>query len=102
MSPEFVHEPDAHRYVLRSGDGTGDSSGAAIIAVVDYAVNDSAVSFTRTYTTPMQRGKGFAAQIVKFAVDDVEATGDKRIIPMCWYVADWFEANPERAGLLTR
>jgi predicted GNAT family acetyltransferase len=96
MSPEFLHEPDAHRYVLRNGDDS------AIVAVVDYAVNDSAVSFTRTYTTPMQRGKGFAAQIVKFAVDDVEATSERRIIPMCWYVADWFEANPERAGLLTR
>jgi hypothetical protein len=94
MSPKFLHEPDANRYVLRDDD--------AIIAVVDYAANDTAVSFTRTYTTPMQRGKGFAAQIVKFAVDDVEANGDKRIIPMCWYVADWFEANPERAGLLTR
>jgi predicted GNAT family acetyltransferase len=94
MNLEFLHEPDAQRYVLRSGD--------AIVAVVDYAVNDAAISFTRTYTTPTQRGNGFANQIVTFAVDDVEETSTRRIIPMCWYVADWFEAHPERAGLLDR
>jgi predicted GNAT family acetyltransferase len=94
MSLEFLHEPDANRYVLRSDD--------EIVAVVDYAVNDTAISFTRTYTSPTQRGKGFAGQIVTFAVDDVEATSTRRIIPMCWYVAEWFEARPERAGLLER
>lgn len=94
MSLEFLHEPDAHRYVLRSDD--------VIVAIVDYAVNEAAVSFTRTYTSPAQRGKGFAGQIVAFAVDDVEATSNRRIIPMCWYVAEWFEAHPERAGLLHR
>lgn len=94
MATEFLHEPDARRYVLKV-DGS-------LVAVVDYAVNGSAISFTRTFTSPPFRGKGYAAQIVEFAVNDVESTSDRRIVPMCWYVGDWFEAHPDRAALLTR
>jgi len=94
MPSELVHEPDARRYVLRV-DGT-------LIAVLDYAASPEAVSFTRTYTSPAFRGRGHAAEVVGFAVDDVEQTSARRIVPMCWYVSDWFESHPERAGLLTR
>ncbi len=89
-----MHEPDARRYVLRVG--------GELAAALDYTVSGSAVSFTRTYTAPHLRGRGFAAEITQFATDDVENNTDLRIVPMCWYVADWFERNPERAGLLTR
>jgi predicted GNAT family acetyltransferase len=94
MPRELVHEPDAHRYVLRI-DG-------ALIAVLDYAANGAAVSFTRTYTSPAFRGRGHAAEVVAFAVDDVERTTTRRIVPMCWYVSEWFESHPDRAALLTR
>lgn len=94
MSDELLHEADAQRYVLRRGD--------TIAALVDYRVNGNAVSFTHTFTQPAMRGQGLAARVVEFAVDDVEATSSRRILPMCWYVADWFEAHPERAELLTR
>ena len=82
MAKDFVHEKDAARYVMNL-DGT-------------------LVSFNHTYTQPAHRGKGYAAEIVKFAVDDVEKSSGLRVLPMCWYVAEWFEANPERAGLLSR
>lgn len=94
MAQEFTHEPDANRYVLRT-DGE-------IVAVVDYTINANSISFTRTYTNPGKRGRGHAAEIVKYAADDVEAQSSRRIIPMCWYVAQWFDKNPDRAELLTR
>ena len=94
MDKQFSHEPDASRYVLRI-DG-------AIAAVADYRINGSAISFNHTYTAPHLRGRGYAAEIVSFAVDDVEKTSDRRIVPMCWYVGEWFDKHPERAGLLTR
>ena len=72
------------------------------IAVVDYTVDGDAVLFIRTYTAPSHRGKGYADTIVGFAVDDVEQNSRLRVIPACWYVGDWFEKHPERAGLLTR
>jgi predicted GNAT family acetyltransferase len=92
MTGELAHEPDAQRYVLRRGD--------TVAALVDYRISGDAISFTHTFTQPSMRGQGLAAEVVEFAVNDVEATSARRIVPMCWYVADWFEAHPERAGLL--
>jgi predicted GNAT family acetyltransferase len=94
VSKEFTHEPDARRYVLRV-DGE-------LVAVVDYAILGTSISFTHTYTAPHLRGHGYAAEVVEFAVNDVEAAGGLRIVPMCWYVGEWFEKHPERAGLLSR
>ena len=94
MSRELLHEPDAQRYVLRI-DGQ-------IAAVADYRINGSGISFTHTYTAPPLRGLGYAGDVVEFAVNDVETTSDRHIVPMCWYVGEWFDKHPERAGLLTR
>lgn len=91
---QLTHETDAHRYVLRIDD--------AIVAVADYNVNGNQISFHHTFTNPQFRNKGYAAEVVKFAVDDVESNSTYRVVPMCWYVAEWFEQHPEREGLLTR
>jgi predicted GNAT family acetyltransferase len=94
MSTELRHEPDNSRYALLI-DGQ-------LAAVADYRVNEDAISIHRTFTQPNHRGKGLAAQVVEFAVDDIENNSQRRVVPMCWYVADWFERNPERQGLLNR
>ena len=88
---DIEHETERSRYVGRI-DGQ-------IVSALDYADNGSVVSMTRTFTNPPFRGHGLAAEIVEYAVDDVERAG-KTVRPMCWYVADWFEAHPDRAGLL--
>lgn len=90
----LTHEPDAQRYTLMI-DGQ-------LTALADYRINGNSISFTHTYTQPNQRGHGYAADVVAFAIDDVEATSNRKVVPMCWYVADWFESNPDRAGLLSR
>ncbi|CAN5149798.1 hypothetical protein BH09ACT5_BH09ACT5_07750 [soil metagenome] len=94
MGKQFAHEPDARRYTL-SIDGH-------LAAVADYAINGNSISFHHTFTQPALRGKGYAGELVAFAVDDVEKTSTRRIVPMCWYVAQWFDDHPERGGLLNR
>jgi uncharacterized protein len=94
MAKTFTHETDARRYVLRIDDD--------IVAVADYVVNGNAISFNHTFTNPKLRGKGYAGEVVEFAMNDVESTSDRHVVPMCWYVAKWFDEHPERAGLLTR
>jgi len=91
---ELAHEPDARRYTL-TVDGH-------LAAVADYAVNGNSISFHHTFTQPHLRGKGYAADVVAFAVDDVEENSTRRIVPMCWYVAQWFDEHPEKAPLLSR
>jgi predicted GNAT family acetyltransferase len=94
MARTLTHEVDANRYVLRV-DGE-------LVAVADYVINGSSISFNHTFTNPKLRGKGYAGEVVEFAMNDVENSSDRRVVPMCWYVAQWFDAHPERASLLTR
>lgn len=94
MTGELVHEPDASRYVLKDR--------GQIVALAEYSINGHSISFHHTYTQPARRGHGYAADVVEYAVNDVETTSDRRILPMCWYVAEWFDRHPERSALLTR
>ena len=82
------------RYTLRI-DGQ-------LAAVADYRINGHSISFTHTYTQPQLRGRGYAGELVEHAVDDVEQNSDRRVLPMCWYVAEWFDEHPDRKSLLTR
>ncbi|MFF1571245.1 GNAT family N-acetyltransferase [Leifsonia sp. NPDC058292] len=94
MATEFSDEKDAKRYAMHI-DGR-------LVGVLDYSVLGGTISLTRAYTVPTDRGHGYAGQLVEFAVNDIEANTDLKIVPMCWYVADWFEAHPERSPLLQR
>ncbi|MGV1035234.1 MAG: GNAT family N-acetyltransferase [Microbacteriaceae bacterium] len=94
MATELAHEPEASRYTL-SVDGE-------LACALEYKANDTAISMVRTFTVPSFRGQGLAGQLVEFAVNDVEANDTRRIVPMCWYVADWFEKHGDRSALLSR
>lgn len=91
MDVHISREPDSHRYVLRN-DG-------AIVCVLEYADRGAGTAFTSTVTVPHERGKGWADKLVAYAVNDVEARGAGPVIPMCWYVAEWFDRHPEKAEL---
>ncbi len=88
----FTDEKDASRYTLHDGDD--------LVSVLDYRDDGRTVALTRAYTIPTFRGRGYAAEVVERAVADLEARGDRAVSPVCWYVADWFDAHPERAGIL--
>lgn len=94
MELQFAHERDASRYTLRRGD--------ALLSVLDYRDDGRSVALTRAYTVPTFRGQGYAEQVVDRAVADLERSGDRSVVPVCWYVADWFAEHPERAGILHR
>jgi predicted GNAT family acetyltransferase len=94
VSKELSHDTAARRYTLKV-DGK-------LVSAADYTINGNAISFTHTFTDPMQRGHGYAGEVVGYAIDDVEQNTDYRVVPMCWYVAKWFEEHPERAALLSR
>jgi predicted GNAT family acetyltransferase len=88
----FANEPDASRYTLHRGED--------LVSVIDYHDDGRTVALTRVYTVPPFRGQGYAAVAVDHAVTELEARGDRTVQPVCWYAADWFTANPSRAGIL--
>ncbi|MCM6764231.1 N-acetyltransferase [Rathayibacter sp. ZW T2_19] len=94
MAQEFRRADDASRYELHQ-DG-------ALVGVLDYRENDEAVSLVRSFTSPPFRGRGLAGELVAFAVADIESSGERRVVPLCWYVGQWFDEHPEKAHLLTR
>ncbi|MGB4137868.1 MAG: GNAT family N-acetyltransferase [Microbacterium sp.] len=89
---DLADEQDASRYTL-TRDGV-------LVSVLDYRDDGSTVALTRAFTLPVFRGQGIAARIVEGAVADIESRGDRRIDAVCWYVADWFAAHPEKQRLL--
>lgn len=88
----LLDEKDAQRYTLTQDE--------TLLSVLDYRDDGRTVAMTRAFTIPTFRGKGYAAQVVAGAVADIEARGDRRIDPVCWYVAGWFDAHPEKQHLL--
>lgn len=88
----FANEPGASRYTLHRGDD--------LVSVLDYRDDGHTVAMTRAYTVPPFRGNGYAGVLVDRAVADLESRGDRDVQPVCWYVADWFDANPARRGIL--
>lgn len=94
MTREFGKDTAAQRYTLHV-DG-------ALVSEAEYRIHGGAIAFPHTVTAPAHRGNGYADLLVSYAIDDVEATSSLRVLPQCWFVADWFEQHPERAGLLSR
>lgn len=92
MTTEFVHDEGAHRYTMLVG---GEP-----VSFLEYQDHGSSLVFHHTVTIPKFRGRGFAAKLVEHAVDDVQAAGRGSITPTCWFVAEWFDRHPDRAGLL--
>ena len=70
-----------------------------LVGVLDYRIGGGVIALSRAFTNPAHRGKGYAAQLVEYAVSDIETT-DLKVIPSCWYVGEWFDKHPEKSGLL--
>lgn len=88
----FARDTETSRYTLHRGDD--------LVSVLDYRDDGRSVALVRAYTVPTFRGHGYAAEIVDRAVAELEAAGDRQVVPVCWYVADWFEAHPSRSGIV--
>ncbi|HEY7505038.1 MAG TPA: GNAT family N-acetyltransferase [Gemmatimonadales bacterium] len=85
------HDPVSRHFTIAATGGT---------AVLAYAPAGSGlVEFYSTFVPPADRGRGLAARLVQAAVEYARAEG-LRIIPSCWYVAQWMRAHPEHADLL--
>ncbi|NUS95406.1 MAG: N-acetyltransferase [Nocardia sp.] len=92
MSTELRHNADDTRFEIYLD---GDLAGYA-----DYAETESPKvrNFHHTITFPEFRGRGVAAQVVKYALDETRTAGFA-VAATCWYVDDYIGAHPEYADL---
>ena len=85
------HDRDARRFTIAVSSG---------IAVLAYAPAGSDVlEFYSTYVPSADRGRGISASLVQAAIEYARVEG-LRIIPTCWYVAQWLRHHPEHADLV--
>ncbi len=94
MATEVVHEPHESRYaVVVDGEVKG---------YAHYRLRgDDEIVFPHTVIDPSSRGHGLGAELVRGALDDVRK-GDRRVVPTCWYVAEFIDTHPEYADLVDR
>lgn len=70
-----------------------------LVSLVDYRpVDTETVDFHHTLTPPAHRGNGYAAVLVGRALDAVR-TGGRKVVPTCWFVAEYLDLHPEYADL---
>ena len=91
MSTRVVDRPEASRYELIQ-DGQ-------VLGYADYRRGDDAVELPHTVVDPAHRGQGLAAELVGAALDDLRSQG-ARVIPTCWYVAEFIDTHPDYQDLL--
>ena len=88
---EIQHDPARHRFTYER-DGQ--------VSYLSYSMLDaSTVDFTSTYTAPPLRGRGIGARIVEHALQWADAQG-YRVVPTCWFVAEFVERQPQWQHLL--
>ena len=93
MELTLDHDETGHRYRLLR-DGTE-------VSHADYRVTDGGATlvFHHTLTHPAEREQGFAGELVGRALDDVRSAG-RKVVPTCWFVAEFIESHPAYQDLL--
>ena len=97
---EVRDNPDKSRYEIVE-DGR-------LVGVADYRAMGTVhsgdtpqpprLAFPHTEIVPARRNQGLGHQLVKSALDDVRRKGAK-VVPYCWFVAEFIEQNAEYADL---
>jgi len=87
---EVRDNPEKSRYELVE-DGR-------LVGVADYRPMGETLAFPHTEIVPARRNQGLGAQLVQGALDDVRRKGAK-VVPYCWFVAEFIEEHPEYADL---
>ncbi|PKH38265.1 hypothetical protein/molybdenum cofactor cytidylyltransferase [Nocardioides alpinus] len=91
MDIEFVDNPDAHRYELRSGD--------TVVGFVVHRLRGDTITLVHTEVDPAFSGQGHAATLARGALDDARSRG-LGVVPSCPYIAAYIGKHPEYADLV--
>ncbi len=91
MSAEVRNNAERSRYELVV-DGR-------VVGIADYRRQGDTLVFPHTEINSALRGQGLGAVLVGGALDDARANGS-RVVPRCWFVAEFIAENPEYQDLV--
>jgi predicted GNAT family acetyltransferase len=71
--------------------------GAEVIGIAEYQFTDPGVAvMPHTVIDASRRGQGLGDVLIESALKDLSARG-LRIVPACWFVADYLQRHPDAA-----
>ncbi len=92
MTTEIRNNRDAGRYELLA-DNT-------VASIADYYLDSAGrIVFPHTETVPAFRGRGYAAQLVRAALDEARREG-RSVVAACWFVAEFIDEHAEYGDLV--
>jgi predicted GNAT family acetyltransferase len=91
MEPTVANNPEAERYEIRDGD--------TLLGIAAYQRRGDTLVMTHTEVDSSAGHSGLGGTLVKAALDDVRAHGQK-VVPLCPFVHGWIERHPEYADLV--
>ena len=91
MATRVEHQQDRHRFEIFDGD--------VLAGYSEYTERGGVRDFDHTVTLPEFRGRGLAAVITEFALDDTRDAGLK-VIASCSYVRDFIASSDKYTDLL--
>ena len=68
----------------------------------DYELREDVIVFPHTEVDPAFEGRGVASALVRHALDDVRARGERRVVPTCPFFRRWIEKHPDYEDLVAR
>lgn len=93
MSVDITDNPEQNRYEARVD---GEPAG-----FIEYDHREDFTVLPHTEVDSRFRGRGVAAALTRYAVEDLHSQG-RSIRPLCSYVVSWLDRHPEYAGYLHR
>jgi predicted GNAT family acetyltransferase len=88
---EVVDNPQTFRYeVFVSGENVGFCS---------YRQFEDVVLLPHAEVSPNVRGRGIGGALARGALDDLRRQ-DRKVVPLCPFIADFIRRNPEYADLV--
>jgi uncharacterized protein len=93
MQPEVRHDEARSRYEL--------CIEGRVVGVADYVDRDGTVVLPHTEIEPSMRGQGLGELLVRHTLDDLRRQ-ERRIVPSCWFVAQFVREHPEYRDLVAR
>jgi predicted GNAT family acetyltransferase len=83
---------DAGRYEL-------DLDGRTVAHATFLRLGDDVIMIPHTEVDLSRRGQGIGALLVAAVLDDLRRRGE-RVVPRCWYVAQYLDEHPEHLDLV--
>jgi predicted GNAT family acetyltransferase len=91
MEPTVRNAPESGRYEIVEGD--------RVLGIADYERRGATLVFTHTEVDPDSGHEGLGSTLVRGALDDVRAAGQK-LVPRCPFVREWIDRHPDYADLV--